>query len=133
MVTVIVGVDHKTHGLVRDPDVFERRLNFLGQRRELVVNQHDAVFAHRGGDISARAFQHVDVSGNFGDLNLDFGKILLLRRHRSAHEEGRRGHGKNHRYPHYLVHAGPQSSAAHCSTIGAKYQVKKVKLAPGRQ
>ena len=45
MVAVIVGVDDEAHGLVRDADVFQRGLNLLRERGELVVHDHDAVLA----------------------------------------------------------------------------------------
>src|SRR5205807_1621728 len=64
VIAVVVRVDDETHRLCRDPQIFERRLNFLRKRGVLVVHNRDAVFADRRGNISARAFQHVNVSGN---------------------------------------------------------------------
>ena len=78
VIAVIVGVDDEADGLVGDAEIFQGGVDFVGERREFVVNDDDAVFADRRGDIAARAFEHIDVAGNFGDFDLDFGEVLLL-------------------------------------------------------
>src|SRR5712672_4619731 len=55
MIAVIMRIDHKAYRLVRDPQAFQRRLNLLRQRRELVVHNHDAIISNRCRDVSARA------------------------------------------------------------------------------
>ena len=80
MVAVIVGVDDEAHGLVRNFQFLERGLDFIRQRSELVVHNDYAVFAHGGGDVAALTFEHVDVTGNLGRLDLHFGKVRLLLR-----------------------------------------------------
>ena len=60
VVTMIVRVDDEPHGLVGD--AFQRGLNPFGQRGALVVNEQDGVITHGGANVSASAFEHVDVA-----------------------------------------------------------------------
>jgi hypothetical protein len=70
VVTMIVRVNDEPHGLVGD--AFQRGLNLFGQRGALVVDEQDVGIAHGGADVSASGFEHVDVAGDFADLDLDF-------------------------------------------------------------
>ena len=90
MITVIVGIDHEADRLVGDAQVLERGLNFFRQGSELIVDDNDSVFANRGGDVAALAFEHIDVAGNFSDLDLDLGPIgsLLLANDAAAEKGG---------------------------------------------
>jgi hypothetical protein len=74
-----VRVDHESHLLVRNFQVFQCRLNLLGQRRILVVHDYDSVLAHGSGNVTAFALQHVNIPGNPGYLDFHPGKILVLR------------------------------------------------------
>jgi hypothetical protein len=76
VVAVIVRVDDESHRLVGYP--LERCLNLVGQRRVLIVDNHDPVVAHRRANVPARALQHVDVPGHFGDLDLNLAEVLFL-------------------------------------------------------
>jgi len=78
VIAVIVGVDDEADRLVGDFEIFERGLDFFGEGSEFVVDDDDAVFADGCGDVAALAFEHVDVAGNFGDLDLDLGPIRLF-------------------------------------------------------
>src|SRR5262249_47993044 len=78
VVAVIVRVDDEADGFVRDAEILERGLNFFGKGSKLIVHDDDAIFADGGGDVAALTLEHVNVSGNFGDLNLDFRPIGCL-------------------------------------------------------
>ncbi len=78
VIAVIVRVDDEPHRLVGD--AFQRRLNFLGERGVLIVDNHNSIVPDRCANVPSRAFQHVNVAGHLGDLHLDFAEILLLRR-----------------------------------------------------
>src|SRR6266850_1335733 len=81
VVSVIVRVDDEAHGLVRNFQFLQRGLDFFRQRSKLVVHNDDAVLAHRSGNVAALAFQHVDIAGNLGRLDLNLGPVRLLLRH----------------------------------------------------
>jgi hypothetical protein len=57
--------------------MFERRQDFAGERRELIIHNQRAVFADRDADVPAGAFKHVNIFCDVNGLDLDFGKILL--------------------------------------------------------
>ena len=78
VIAVIVRVDDEADGLVGDAEIFQRGGDFFGERREFVVDDDDAVFADRRGDVAAGAFEHIDVAGHFRDFDLDFGEIFVL-------------------------------------------------------
>jgi hypothetical protein len=50
----------------------------FGASGELVVDDHDPVFAGRDADVPAGAGEHVDRSGDFRRLHFDFAVIGLL-------------------------------------------------------
>src|SRR5712664_190949 len=112
VVSVIVRVDGEAHRLVRDAKIFERGLDFFRQRRELVVHDDDAVFAHGSADVAAFAFQHVDVAGNLGyfDLNLGPVRCLLCRGSRPANQRCA-NQCKNHPSPYLIAHHAPPKEA----------------------
>src|SRR5579863_450551 len=76
VVAMIVRVDDEPHRPVGD--AFQRGLNLFGQWGVLVVDKHDAVIADAGADVSAHAFKHVDVAGDFTDFDFDFTEVLVL-------------------------------------------------------
>ena len=76
VISVIMRVDDEPHRLVGD--ALQRRLNLVGQRCVLIIDNHDAVFADGRADVSSRAFQHVNASGHLRDLDLDLAEILVL-------------------------------------------------------
>jgi hypothetical protein len=53
----------------------DRRLDLLVERRELAVDDDDAVGADRNGDVAARALQPVGVLAKLNGLDADLGKI----------------------------------------------------------
>ena len=70
VVAVEMRVDEIFDRFVRDR--FDGGLDLVVQRRVLAVHHDDAVFPYRHGDISALAFEHVDVVAEVGGLDLDF-------------------------------------------------------------
>ncbi len=56
---------------------FECRPDLVGEWRILIVNDQKAVITNRDADVSTRAFEHVNVAGNFGRFNLHLGKVSL--------------------------------------------------------
>src|SRR6185437_2884676 len=76
VVAMPVGVDHEFDRLVCD--ALECRLDFVGERQELIVNHDDAVVAHAGANVAAQTLQHVDGSGNFLNFDLHFAEVLAL-------------------------------------------------------
>src|SRR5215471_5079708 len=77
VITVIVSVDDKPHGFVGN--ALESGLNLFRKRRELIINDNDAVFTYRGRYVAARALEHVDVSRYFSYFDLNLREIILLR------------------------------------------------------
>src|SRR5262249_6262067 len=73
--------------------LFQGGFDLVGQRRELIINDQDAVRADRYSDVSAGTFQHIDVAGDHRGLYLDFGKILPL----SEGKAGKQAQGKQNR------------------------------------
>src|ERR1051326_9097818 len=80
-------IQDKLQFLVGNP--FERGPDLIGERRKLIVNNQKSVITNRHADISARAFEHVDVAGNFCCLHLNFGKVSLRLRTRSKDTQNR--------------------------------------------
>jgi hypothetical protein len=67
----------------------DRRLDLVVKRRELGVHHDDAVGAHRDGDVSTLALQHIGVVPQVGGLDLDLGEIdVLLRGGGSGKQNG---------------------------------------------
>src|SRR5262249_54450529 len=58
--------------------LLQRCLNLVREGRELIVDDHDSVFAHRRGDIATRPLQHVDITGDFRGFDLHLREILCL-------------------------------------------------------
>ena len=90
----------------------DRGLDLGRERRELVVDQEDAVVADRDADVAARALQHVEAVGQLGRLDLDLAPVAVL---------GRRGQGQQGEGPgeregsadhEHLQAAHPNPSAA---------------------
>ena len=67
----------------------ERGADLVGQWRKLIVNNQKPIFTNRDADISTRAFEHVDVAGNFRCLHLNFRKVSLRLRARSKDTQNR--------------------------------------------
>src|ERR1700747_1842892 len=80
----------KRTGLSVMPRFLSAAWIFSARGGKFVVHNDDSVFADGGRDIPALAFQHINVSGNFSDLDLDFGPVgsLFLRRGAAAAECG---------------------------------------------
>jgi hypothetical protein len=76
MIEVVVRIDDEAQRLVGE--ALERGADLVGERRELVVDDHDAVLADRCSDVAARTFQHVHAARDLRDLDLDLAEILLL-------------------------------------------------------
>src|SRR5215213_8205139 len=55
----------------------ERGPDLVSERRELIVHDQYAVSADGDADVSAGAFEHVHVAGNFCRFDLDLRKVLL--------------------------------------------------------
>ena len=75
MISVPVCVQNEAQLLIRDP--LQRRANLVSERRKLIVNDQDPIVADRHADISAGAFKHVNVAGNFRYFDLNLRKVLL--------------------------------------------------------
>ena len=78
VVAVPVGVEHELE--LAGARALQRGADLVGERRELVVDDEDAVVARRDADVAARALQHVDVAGDLGRLDLHLREVPLLRR-----------------------------------------------------
>ena len=75
VIAVPVGVQNEAQLFVGN--ALERGPDLVGERRKLIVDNQKTVIANRDADISTRAFEHVNVTGNFCRLNLHFGKVSL--------------------------------------------------------
>jgi len=89
VIAVIVRVQNELDRLIGD--AFQRFLDLWRQRRELVIDDHDAVFADRDADVASRSLQHIHGSGDLLDLDLHFAEITFLSDER--HSEEGQGHG----------------------------------------
>src|SRR5579862_476246 len=78
VIAMKMSVDNELEGFVRDS--FQGGFDFWSERRELVVNNHDAIFTNRNANIPARALQHIDIACHLGDLDFHFAEILLSQR-----------------------------------------------------
>ena len=113
MVAMKMRVDEIFDRLVRNRR--NRGLDLVMQRRELAVDHDDPVFRHRHGDVSALAFEHIDVVAEIGGLDLDLGEIrrrrcgrrLLLR----DGGPGQQHHGGDN------SHSGPKHRNLPCALI----------------
>jgi len=85
VVAVKVRVDDEPHRLIGD--ALERGLDLLGEWRVLIVDNHDAIFPHRGTDVASGALQHVDTAGNLGHFDLNLAEVLVLSGDKSGQRE----------------------------------------------
>src|SRR5215470_7053211 len=85
VVAVKVRVDDESNGLVGD--AFEGGLDFFGQGRILIIDHHDTVLADGSADVSACAFQHVNIPGNLRDFNFDLAEVAILCRGENRHQQ----------------------------------------------
>ena len=83
MVLVNVRVDDEAHWLVRNR--FQRGQYLGRERRELIVDENNAVRADGGANVASRkatgALHHIDhvySPGYFGDFELNFAPILFF-------------------------------------------------------
>ena len=76
VIAMIVRVDDESDRLAGNP--LKCCLNLLGEGSRLVIDENNAIVAHRCCDISAGSLQHVDVASDFADLDLDFAEVLVL-------------------------------------------------------
>jgi hypothetical protein len=58
-------------------ELLQCRLNLFGERRELIVHNQNSVRADRHADVSAGAFEHVNVFRDGNRFDFDFGKVAL--------------------------------------------------------
>ncbi len=75
MIAVPVSVQDESQFLIGK--TLERGPDLVGERRKLIVNDQKPVVTDRDADVSACAFKHVDVAGNFCRLHLNLGKVGL--------------------------------------------------------
>ena len=75
MVAMEMGVDHEGNRLARD--LCDGGFDFIGQGRELIINNDRPVFADAKADISTGSLEHIDVFAYFGFFYLYSGKITL--------------------------------------------------------
>ena len=75
VISVPVSVQNEVQFLIGN--TFERGPDLVGEWRKLIVNNQKPIITNRHADISTRAFEHVDVAGNFRGLHLHFGKVGL--------------------------------------------------------
>jgi hypothetical protein len=102
---VVVGVDDKAHGLVCDFQFLQGGLNFLRQRRKLVVYDNNAVFSDGSRDVSALTLQHVNAAGDAGGLDLNLGPVgRPLRPRDPAASERRDCQPHDRPEPRQLIH-----------------------------
>ena len=87
VIDVPVRVDHEAHRL--GAQLRERLLDLGRQRRELVVDDDDAVLADRRADVAAGAGEHVDALRQLLRLDDDLAEVLLLRTAHGMHGEQR--------------------------------------------
>ncbi len=88
MVTMVVGVEDELQ--LAPAYVLQGGAELVGQRGVLVVDDQDAVLAHRDPDVAPSPVQHVDVAAHVLGLNFDV-FVLLLGHGRNSQPEGK-GH-----------------------------------------
>src|SRR6185369_2446137 len=71
-------------------ELLERGANLIGKRRELVINDQDAVSADANADVAARAFEHVDIACDLCGFDFDFRQIVLRLRKRCGQAKDER-------------------------------------------
>src|SRR5271166_740825 len=76
VIAVIMGIDDEADGLVGGADALQSGGNLVSQRSVLVIHDDDAIIADGRRDVSAGALQHVNVAGDFCDLDLYFVEVL---------------------------------------------------------
>ena len=72
---------------------------FLGERRELVVDQEYSVFADRDPDVAAFALEHVDRVGDLVGLDRDRVEVALLGMRAEGERHGQREQEFSHDSP----------------------------------
>jgi len=70
-----MSIEDELDGLVRNP--LQGFTNLWRQRGELIVDNDHSILAHRNANIPPGPFEHINGSGNFGHLDLDFAEVLL--------------------------------------------------------
>src|SRR3954471_17463626 len=76
VIAVPVSVDDEANGLVTD--ALEGSFDLGRERRELIVDDDNAIFAHGDTNVSTCSLQHVYRSGDRHDLDLDLGETVIL-------------------------------------------------------
>jgi hypothetical protein len=76
MIAVIVRVDHETHRLIGDG--FQCGANLIGERRVLIIDDDNAVFADGSTDVAALTFQHINAAGNVCHFDLHVRELVLM-------------------------------------------------------
>jgi len=85
VVEMVMRIDDEAHRLVGYS--FERGLDLVGERGELVIDQDDAVVACREGDIAARTLQQINIAADLADLDLYFAEVIFAHIYSPDHEE----------------------------------------------
>ena len=93
VIPVPVGVDHEAHRALRQ--LRHGRVDLVGERRELVVDDERAIVAHREADVAARPGEHRDAGRERRRHDLDLGKVLILGVDPDEEEARRKDGGPN--------------------------------------
>jgi hypothetical protein len=92
VIRVHVCVDQEADGLVGDAT--DRGDELVGERRELGVDQQDALGARQHADRAALAFQGPEVGCQLGGPDLDLAEVGRRLRERGGARERQRGGGE---------------------------------------
>src|SRR5262249_32793494 len=83
-------------------DALDRGADLVGERRELIVDDEDAVGPREHADVAAGAREHPDVAGDLRRLALDLREAVAWRRRGErgeGHEPERETESLHHRRP----------------------------------
>ena len=108
--------------------------NLVGQRRELIVNDQDAIRTDGNADVSAAAFKHVHVARDMRRLDLDLGKILLCMSgydQNKAHGDGNTNERTQHRQLLFLCGDPAQTVARILAFLKVVKRQEEFNHAPG--
>ena len=80
-------------------DAFQGSFNLVRERQKFIVHHDNAVVAHGGADIAARALNHVNAAGNFLHFHFNFAEVLALGKGVHSAKQPKDKYRKNH-FPH---------------------------------
>src|SRR5206468_2360994 len=75
VIEMVVGIDDEAHRFVSY--TLERGFDLFRKRRELIIDNDDAVLTDREADIPTLALQHVNIAANLADLDLYFAEVIF--------------------------------------------------------